>query len=140
MHRRTAPAGPVLRSMRQTTIGSADRVPPRVVAAHGSTPDGRPAQLVFGYFAEGFWRSENPQGFRRAGNWHRRLATYLNALLDGGFVIMRVLEPEPSPALPVPPTTTPSGSSTSAPTAGRPGGVVIVIAQRRTGSIPVPAP
>jgi SAM-dependent methyltransferase len=70
-------------------------------ASSATTPDGRPAQLVFGYFEERFWRSTDPQGFRRAGNWHRMLATYLNALVEGGFVIMRVLEPEPSPALAV---------------------------------------
>jgi hypothetical protein len=68
-------------------------------ASWGTAPDGRPAQLVNGYFDERFWRSEQPQGFRRAGNWHRMLATYLNALVDGGFVVTRILEPEPSPAL-----------------------------------------
>jgi ubiquinone/menaquinone biosynthesis C-methylase UbiE len=68
-------------------------------ASSATTPEGRTAQLVFGYFEERFWHSEHPQGFRRAGNWHRMLATYLNALVDGGFVITRVLEPEPTPAL-----------------------------------------
>jgi ubiquinone/menaquinone biosynthesis C-methylase UbiE len=68
-------------------------------AGSATTPDGRAAQLVFGYFEERFWRSTNPQGFRRAGNWHRMLATYLNALVNGGFVITQVLEPEPTPAL-----------------------------------------
>ena len=43
-------------------------------ASSATTPDGHPAQLVFGYFQERFWRSANPQGFRRAGNWHRTLA------------------------------------------------------------------
>ena len=68
-------------------------------ASPATTPDGRAAQLVAGYFEERFWRSDNPQGFRRAGNWHRTLATYLNTLVDGGFVVTRVLEPEPSSAL-----------------------------------------
>ena len=69
-------------------------------ASSATTPDGRAAQLVSGYFEERFWRSDSPQGFRRrAGNWHRTLATYLNTLVDGGFVVTRVLEPEPSPAL-----------------------------------------
>jgi SAM-dependent methyltransferase len=68
-------------------------------ASWGTAPDGRPAQLVNGDFKERFWRSEQLQGFRRAGNWHRMLATYLNALVDGGFVVTRILEPEPSPAL-----------------------------------------
>jgi ubiquinone/menaquinone biosynthesis C-methylase UbiE len=70
-------------------------------ASSATTPEGRAAQLVFGYFEERFWRSANPQGFRRAGNRHRTLATYLNSLVDGGFVIARVLEPEPTPALAV---------------------------------------
>jgi ubiquinone/menaquinone biosynthesis C-methylase UbiE len=68
-------------------------------ASSATTPDGRAARLVSGYFDERFWRSGNPQGVRRAGNWHRMLATYLNALVDGGFAVTRVLEPEPSPAL-----------------------------------------
>jgi hypothetical protein len=29
------------------------------------------------------------------------LATYLNTLVDGGFVITKILEPEPTPALAV---------------------------------------
>jgi hypothetical protein len=68
-------------------------------ASSATTPEGRVGQLVFGYFQERFWRSDNPQGFRRAGNWHRTLATYLNTLVEGGFVVTRVLEPEPSSAL-----------------------------------------
>jgi ubiquinone/menaquinone biosynthesis C-methylase UbiE len=68
-------------------------------ASSATAPDGRAAQLVFGYFEERFWRSDNPQGFRRAGNWHRMLSTYLNTLVESGFVITRILEPEPSPAL-----------------------------------------
>jgi SAM-dependent methyltransferase len=68
-------------------------------ASRGTAPDGRPAQLVNGYFQERFWRSNHPQGFRRAGNWHRMLSTYLNTLLDGGFAVTRVMEPAPTPAL-----------------------------------------
>jgi hypothetical protein len=68
-------------------------------ASSAIAPDGRAAQLVFGYFEERFWRSDNPQGFRRTGNWHRMLSTYLNTLVESGFAIMRILEPEPSPAL-----------------------------------------
>jgi ubiquinone/menaquinone biosynthesis C-methylase UbiE len=64
-----------------------------------SAADGRPARLVHGYFDEGGWRSTNPEGVRRVGNWHRTLATYLNTLVDGGFVVSRVLEPAPGPAL-----------------------------------------
>jgi hypothetical protein len=68
-------------------------------ASSGTGPDGRPAQLVSGYVTERFWRSADPQGVRRAGNWHRTMATYLNALVEGGFLIERLLEPELSPVL-----------------------------------------
>ena len=61
--------------------------------------DGRPARLVNGYFDERFWRSANPQGVRRAGNHHRTLGTYLNALIQAGFVIDTVDEPRPTPGL-----------------------------------------
>jgi hypothetical protein len=49
-----------------------------------------------GYGSEGFWTSanHNPDGIRvRVGSSHRTLATYLNVLLDAGFVLDRVHEP-----------------------------------------------
>jgi SAM-dependent methyltransferase len=55
--------------------------------------DGRHAVCVAGYFDERFWRSSNPNGVRRAGNHHRTLATYLNALVAAGFVLEAVEEP-----------------------------------------------
>ena len=42
--------------------------------------DGRAAVALTGYFDERFWRSSNPNGVRCAGNHHRMLSTYLNAL------------------------------------------------------------
>lgn len=60
---------------------------------------GRPARLVNRYFDEVFWRSSNPQGVRRAGNHHRPLSTYLNALVRTGFAIEAVEEPRPSARL-----------------------------------------
>ena len=69
-------------------------VPDAVPGAH---PDGRPAVSVSGYFDERFWRSPNPAGVRRAGNHHRTLATYLNALVAHGFSIEAVDEPRPAP-------------------------------------------
>jgi 2-polyprenyl-3-methyl-5-hydroxy-6-metoxy-1,4-benzoquinol methylase len=48
------------------------------------------------YVTEGFWTSaaHNPDGIRiRVGSSHRTLATYVNLLLDGGFVLDRVHEP-----------------------------------------------
>jgi ubiquinone/menaquinone biosynthesis C-methylase UbiE len=61
--------------------------------------DGRPAVVVSGYFDERFWRSSNPQGVRRAGNHHRTLSTYLNALADNGFALQQVAEPVAAPRL-----------------------------------------
>lgn len=55
--------------------------------------DGRPAIMLTDYFDERFWRSTNPEGVRRAGNFHRTLSTYLNALVTAGFVIEEVREP-----------------------------------------------
>jgi hypothetical protein len=56
-------------------------------------PDGSQAVQVSGYFDERFWRSTNPNGVRRAGNHHRTLSTYLNALTQAGFLIDQVDEP-----------------------------------------------
>jgi SAM-dependent methyltransferase len=62
-------------------------------ARPGQATDGRHAVSITGYFDERFWRSPNPQGVRRAGNHHRTLATYLNALAVSGFVLEAVEEP-----------------------------------------------
>jgi SAM-dependent methyltransferase len=75
-------------------IGHPCFLTPDAVTATDS--EGRPARLVNGYFDERFWRSGNPEGVRRAGNHHRMLATYLNALVRAGFVIVSVDEPRPS--------------------------------------------
>jgi hypothetical protein len=51
-------------------------------------------RLVWEYFEEGFWRSDNPAGVRwRVGAHHRRLDTYINTLIDAGFLLERILEP-----------------------------------------------
>jgi ubiquinone/menaquinone biosynthesis C-methylase UbiE len=63
------------------------------------TADGRPAVAVTGYFQERFWRSPNPNGVRRAGNYHRTLGTYLNALVQSGFRLETVQEPQAGPLL-----------------------------------------
>jgi SAM-dependent methyltransferase len=67
---------------------------PDAALTHGH--DDRPAVIVTGYFNERFWRSTNPNGVRRAGNYHRTLSTYLNALVHAGFVLDAVDEPRPS--------------------------------------------
>jgi len=70
---------------------------PRASAVMGS--DGRPGVSVSGYFDERFWRSSNPNGVRRAGNYHRMLSTYLNALTQAAFVVNVVEEPKASSLL-----------------------------------------
>ncbi|MGD0685979.1 MAG: methyltransferase domain-containing protein [Streptosporangiaceae bacterium] len=52
-----------------------------------------------GYQAEGWWTSpeHNPEGVRiRVGSTHRKLSTFLNALLDAGLEAERFVEP-PAP-------------------------------------------
>jgi SAM-dependent methyltransferase len=61
------------------------------------TADAR--RIVGDYLAEGFWRSANPQGVRRAGNQHRTISTYLTALLAAGFTLTAVAEPMPDPGV-----------------------------------------
>lgn len=62
------------------------------------TPAG-PGLTVTGYFEERFWRSTNPEGVRRAGNYHRRLSTYINALSNASFRIEIADEPHPDQLL-----------------------------------------
>ncbi|MDT0487280.1 class I SAM-dependent methyltransferase [Streptomyces doebereineriae] len=57
--------------------------------------DELPGRVVGNYLAEGFWRSANPDGARRAGNQHRMLSTYVTSLIEHGFVIGRLAEPAP---------------------------------------------
>jgi ubiquinone/menaquinone biosynthesis C-methylase UbiE len=62
--------------------------------------DGQPGRLVSRYLDEGFWRSSNPDGIRgRAGNHHRTISTYLNALVAAGFSLAAVQEPMGDPLL-----------------------------------------
>ncbi len=50
---------------------------------------------VAGYFAEIFWYSGNPNGVRGlVGAYHRTLSTYLNSLLDAGFILDYFAEPQ----------------------------------------------
>ncbi len=75
---------------------------PCFLAPHAltTTVEGRPARAVHAYFEDGFWRSGNPHGVRgRAGNHHRSLATYLNALIGAGLRIDAVAEPRATPLL-----------------------------------------
>jgi hypothetical protein len=55
---------------------------------------------VTSYLDEEFWTSSNPNGVRgRAGNYHRPLSVYLDALLASGFQLDAVEEPHPSQLL-----------------------------------------
>ena len=69
---------------------------PCFLAPHATTirsTDGSVARMVTGYLEERFWRSGNPNGVRRAGNYHRTLSTYLNTLTACGFTLDAVDEP-----------------------------------------------
>jgi hypothetical protein len=56
--------------------------------------DGNVSRVIHEYFDEGYWQSENPERLRgKVGDWHRTVSTYVNALIDTGFTIERVLEP-----------------------------------------------
>jgi len=76
---------------------------PAFLAPHAETrtdSQDRSGRLVSRYFDAEFWRSENPNGIRgRAGNYHRPLHVYLNALIETGFRLDRLLEPRASPLL-----------------------------------------
>jgi hypothetical protein len=48
------------------------------------------------YLAEGFWRSTHLQSVRRAGNYHRTIATYMTALTDHGLLLEVLAEPRPN--------------------------------------------
>lgn len=57
--------------------------------------DGTMSRVVHGYFEEIYWQSDNPNGVRgRVGAHHRTLSTYLNTLMEAGFVLERLLEPQ----------------------------------------------
>jgi ubiquinone/menaquinone biosynthesis C-methylase UbiE len=64
-----------------------------------ATQAGRPAITITDYFEERFWRSSNPNGVRRVGNYHRTLSTYLNALVRSKFTLEAVDEPRAGPLL-----------------------------------------
>jgi SAM-dependent methyltransferase len=63
------------------------------------TADATARRVVGDYLTEGFWRSDNPEAVRRAGNHHRTLSTYLMALLRHGFTLESAAEPRPDPAV-----------------------------------------
>lgn len=68
-------------------------------ASWSTTPQGRFGRLVSGYYDPAFWRSPDPQGVRRVGNYHRPLSTYLNTLIQQGYVVAGITEPRPPQAV-----------------------------------------
>ena len=71
---------------------------PCFLAPHATTrrdTEDRLGRLVTRYFEEQFWKSSSPNGVRgRAGNYHRPLSVYLNALLASGFRLDATEEPQ----------------------------------------------
>lgn len=60
------------------------------------TIEGTVRRVAGDYLDEGFWRSSAPHSVRRAGNYHRTVSTYVNALGSNGFRITAMAEPAPS--------------------------------------------
>lgn len=62
----------------------------------GVTIEGTVRRVVGDYLDEGFWRSTAVHSVRRAGNYHRTISTYVNALSSNGFRITKLGEPDPN--------------------------------------------
>ena len=62
-------------------------------ATWSSSDEATASRVVHDYLREGFWRSDNPDGVRRVGSHHRTVSTYLNTLVERGFLVQRMLEP-----------------------------------------------
>ena len=65
-------------------------------SATSVTVDGHQRRVIGNYLAEGFWRSTHLQSVRRAGNYHRTIATYMTALTDHGLLLEVLAEPRPN--------------------------------------------
>jgi hypothetical protein len=76
---------------------------PCFLAPHATTGDddaGRPGRLITHYLDQEFWTSSNPNGILgRAGNYHRPLSVYLNALITAGLRLDAADEPPATPLL-----------------------------------------
>jgi hypothetical protein len=62
-----------------------------VACGQETSTDGSTEVTISGYLRERFWRSANPEGVRRAGNYQRTMATYLTALAGAS---LRIVEAE----------------------------------------------
>ena len=72
-------------------IGHPCFLAPEATTIEDST--GRTGRFISEYFDERFWRSSDPNGVRRVGNYHRTVSTYLNALIAMGFILEQAEEP-----------------------------------------------
>jgi len=75
---------------------------PCFLAPHAGTitdGSGRTGRFICDYRQERFWRSPNPDGVRRAGNYHRTVSTYLNAIHRARFAVEEAEEPFAEPLL-----------------------------------------
>ena len=61
-------------------------------ARFAEASEGSHEVTVSGYLREHFWRSANPEGVRRAGNYQRTLSTYLTALAAAGLRVVQAEE------------------------------------------------
>lgn len=58
-------------------------------------PHGQASREIKSYFVEGFWQSTYPHGVRgQVGAYHRKLSTYIQGVIDAGFQISAVKEPQ----------------------------------------------
>ncbi|MCG8352978.1 MAG: hypothetical protein MI924_34880 [Chloroflexales bacterium] len=72
-------------------------------AQWSTAPDGAISRKIVTCFTEDFWRSNNPQRVHRhVGAYHRTIATYVNTLIQAGFTLERVAEPQTTGAVRVP--------------------------------------
>jgi ubiquinone/menaquinone biosynthesis C-methylase UbiE len=57
--------------------------------------NGRASRVIHSYFDEGYWQpNDDPNRLRaRVGDWHRMISTYVNTLIDIGFIVERIVEP-----------------------------------------------
>jgi 2-polyprenyl-3-methyl-5-hydroxy-6-metoxy-1,4-benzoquinol methylase len=59
--------------------------------------DGMHRRSISRYFEEGYWYSTNLNGVRgKVGAFHRTLSTYINTIIRSGFMIMQIIEPQPT--------------------------------------------
>lgn len=53
------------------------------------------SRIIYEYLEDSFWKSKNPNGIRgQVGAYHRKLSTYTNVLIETGFQIKKIEEPE----------------------------------------------